>query len=463
MTSPPIPVRSTMDAPRSAFHAERPTLSASLRMLTLTIAVSAITLQPASAQTNAPGADLRLVTCAEERPGAVPGPLRLRAVVKNAGTGQSVDATLHVKLVDAAGAFVAVAFARLDNGAVDPGAEQAFLVTIPDCPAYRRLVPTLLWTTGFVSMGGGDFTTSPRLEVGQCLFRRGSNGDLLVTGKVRNGRAETAGEVSLTFAFRGESGQEAKTASRRLKGVIPPGATARFLWRIPECPPVASAGTAVSGVDVPPAADPFDEGLNAREEGLAASAVRDPDAVAAAPAVGAAPGGAAAAVKKDDAKPVPPPEPPPPPYTLAVDGVEWVGGTFRAAGGTKTLRYTGDTAFLKIRVTDAKGNVAQPEATVVVKVVDKTQPRGFCKRPVTKAAWKLDAEKITKENASPEIVAFHAKDGALWIGLVTVEDSSQVDLTLDVSVEIRKAGTWAAKGLRAPFAAELALEPEKKK
>jgi|GEM_PF-3737174 len=448
MTSPPA-------LGHAAPHARCFARPRSPRRLLLVLVLPAALRASATAQPP-PGADLQLVKCEEERPAAAPGPLKLHVVVRNAGAGQSQDATLLVRLIDDAGAFAASAAARLDNGAIDPGVEQAFLVTIADAPAFRRIVPALVWTTGFVSMAGADFTNEPRLEVGQCLFRRCSNGDLLVTGKVRNGRAAPAGELAITFAFADRTGREVKSASRRLAGAIPPGAAASFLWRIPECPPIETFTASIDGRELAASpAEPFDPERNAREEGLPATAVRGRLAVVAPPADAGAP-----ALPKPDAPPTP--APPAAPYGIFVDGLEWIGGTYRPAGGTRNLKYSGDTAFLKLRFTDAQNGPAQPEATVIVRVSDKNRDRGFCKRKVTKTAWKLDAEKITGENAAPEIVAFHAKEGALWVGLVTAENSAEVELALDVSVEIPKAGTWTWKGLRDPFRTALA-PPEPKK
>jgi hypothetical protein len=396
----------------------------------------------------APAADLQLVTCETERPGAAPGPLKLRVVVRNDGTGPSRDATLRLRFLDDAGAFVASAVVSLDDGAVAPGARSTFAVTISDCPAYRRLVTALVWTTGTVPLAGNDLTREPRVEVGECLFRRRSNGDLLVTGRVRNGRAAPVGEVAITFAFNDRAGRKAKAATRKLDGAIPAGAVAMFRWRLPECPPIFSFSVSIDARELEGPVGDFDPDRNARAEGLSATAVRVKTE--------APPPVVAAEAPPDPGPADPPPPGPAAPYAIVVDGLEWIPGTFRAK------KPTGDTAFLRLKFADAKGKPARPEATVIVRVVDRDRNRGFCRRKVTKTAWKLDASKITGGNANPNLVAFHPEEGALWVGLVSAVNSYEVELALDVSVEIPKAGTWSWKGLRDPFRTALAPpEPEK--
>jgi hypothetical protein len=306
-------------------------------------------------------------------------------------------------------------------------------------------------------MAGNEFSKAPQVEVGECLFRRCSDGSLLVNGRVRNGRKEAIGETVLSFTFQDGAGRPVRTASRRLEGVIPAGKRAKFLWRIPDCPAVTSFIAAVSGKSVPPPAGAFVEDLNAREDGLAAGAVRQ-----ARPAPAEAGAGEAASAdrpagrKADDPAPPKKPAAPPAPYTIAAEGLTWVSGTFRQVGGSRDLKYTGDTAFLKLRIADGEGNPAQPaEATVTVRITDRGQAKGFCKRRVRRTSWKLNAEMIDEKNARPEIVAFNAKEGTLWIGLVSAEDSNQLDLMLDVEVAFPRHGTWSVKGLRDPFKAPL--------
>lgn len=438
--------------------------------LTVGLLLSAGIPFPAFGQAQAPpGADLRLVKCEEERIGSLPGTLLLHLTVKNAGSGESIDATLHAKFFGADGTFLDEATVPLDNGRVGPGAEDAFTVTVLKCPDYRRLASSLFWTTAVIPMTGNDFSKEPRLETGEFVFARCSNGDLVVTGKLRNGLATAAADVEVTLALKNEAGIDVTSVTRRFEGVIPAGARMPFRQRIRECPAVASFTPTVTGKELDGAGAGeagADAGLHMREKGLAAGAVRE-KASSPAAAPGAAPAGdggepgpaaaiGPAAEKKDAGKDAPEAPSAAPAYAIRVDGLAWVNGTYKTVGTSSNYKYTGDTAFLKLTFADVKGAPARPEATVVVKVTDRGQSRGFCKRTIAKGSWKLNADALNADNAAPEVVAFSAKDGALWVGLVRMDDSQQADFALDISVEIKKQGAWTWKGLRDPFRTLLA-------
>jgi hypothetical protein len=438
------------------------------RLIALSFTLSAFVSRPAPAQAPPPaGADLRLVRCEEERIGTAPGKLLLHVTVKNAGPGQSVDALLHAKFLDPAGTFLAEAYAPLADGRVAPGAEESFTVAVADCPDYRRLLTAVIWETQRFALPDGGLTSAPALEVGDCLFQRFSNGDLRVTGRVRNGLATPAKGVEVGFEFKNGEGKAVRTIAHRIEGVIPAGVAVPFLRRIPECPAIASVSTSVADGGAGPEGPELDAAAKPLEDGLAAEGVRlKAPAAKASGGAPAAEGGLADAVGPAAGRREPPaappaaapavPDPAAAPYAIRVDGLVWKNGTYKTAGSTSNYQYTGDTAFLKLMFTDAKGAPAKPEATVVVKVTDREKPAGFCKRPITKTSWKLDADAITTENVVPEIVAYSAKDGALWVGLVRAPDSEQTVLALDVSVEIKKYGAWTWKGLRDPWKTMLA-------
>lgn len=439
------------------------------------------------------GPDLRLLQCDEHPAGPLPGKLLLHVGVKNGGDVQALDATLHVKFLDDAGALLNHAIIRLDTGRIGTGAEERFIVTIPECPAYRRIVPALFWSVGALPMTAGDAGAEADLEVGGCRFLRFSNGDVLAAGVVRNGRAKAATDIAVTLSFQSAAGQEVKTATRRLRGTLPPGGTTRFAIRMSEFPAVAAFASSVSGKDVSGEAGSAPaEDANLLEEGLGASSVREKAPALGGPAVGeerekgvgAVLGAPPAAPTRGDKPgkkggqsaetPAAQSEPPAaegvdaPAYLIQASGMAWVNGTYKTVGTSNNYQYTGDTAFLKMKFFDAKGNAARPDAAVTVKIVDRKLGKVTSKHAITKATWKLDAEKINVDNVSPDIVAWHDKDKALWVGLARVDDSQKAEFTLDISVEIKKLGAWTWTGLRDPFAINLSPpsppeKPEKKK
>lgn len=427
----------------------------------LVAAVPPLLAEPAPSRVEGPvsAPDLKVLKCEEDRPAAFPGKAVFHVAVRNAAEVEALDATLVLKLFDATGGVVDTAYAKLDTGRVPAGGEALYAVTLPKCPDFKRTAPSVIWSTGTLTFSGGEFTTEPQLEAGACRFQRFSNGDLVVTGRVRNGGAKPAGAVTVAFAFKNDAGRDVKTAARTLSGGVAPNAVIPFFVRVPECPSIASYTVDVTGKDVDAAEPPQPSDANLRDAGPAAAAAKEESPLAGGLGNVVGPGPGREEKPPPAAAPAAPPPPVPgapaeePAYRIQAVGLGWVNGTYKFSG--KKSEYTGDVAFLKLKFADAKGAPAKPEGTIILKIGDRGRVLGTTKRAMSKGAWRLNAQDLNAENAAPEIVAYNAKEDALWVGVMRSDDWTKAEIQIDLQVEIKKSGTWWVKALADPFKASL--------
>jgi hypothetical protein len=112
--------------------------------------------------------------------------------------------------------------------------------------------------------------------------------------------------------------------------------------------------------------------------------------------------------------------------------------------GEKT-KYSGDTYILRLAFTDEKGAAFQPTPTLNFVVYNDKEPYGKAQRLVTKDSWKVDAEKISKDNVADKTIAHDKKTGELLVAFVRADPGFQP--RIDLTLEIRGTGTWTWKGI----------------
>lgn len=113
----------------------------------------------------------------------------------------------------------------------------------------------------------------------------------------------------------------------------------------------------------------------------------------------------------------------------------------------KSGKYTGDVYFLKVAFTDAEGKPARPPgATLNATMHEAGKDPWKVQRIATREAWRIDSARLNNLNAEPNMVVCDQKTGELWIGLIRT-DGSSFTWTIDLTVAVREAGTWAFKGL----------------
>ena len=122
---------------------------------------------------------------------------------------------------------------------------------------------------------------------------------------------------------------------------------------------------------------------------------------------------------------------------LKFDGI-----SFKQGQATK---YTGDTYVLKLAVTDAKGDAFQPLPTMNFLIYNGQEAYKKAQRLVTKENWKTDAAKMSSANIADGSIACDKKTGELWVAFVRADPG--FDPRIDLTLEIKGAGTWIWKGV----------------
>jgi hypothetical protein len=122
---------------------------------------------------------------------------------------------------------------------------------------------------------------------------------------------------------------------------------------------------------------------------------------------------------------------------MKVEGI-----SFRQGQGTK---YSGDTFLVKIAFIDEKGTAYQPTPTLNFVVYNGQEPYKKVQRIVTREQWKADASKINKDSVADNTIACDKKSGELWVAFVRADPG--FDPRIDLTLDIKGAGTWTWKGV----------------
>ena len=127
---------------------------------------------------------------------------------------------------------------------------------------------------------------------------------------------------------------------------------------------------------------------------------------------------------------------------LSVEGI-----SFKQGDRTK---YTGDTFLLRLAFTDENGAPSQPTPTMNFVVYNGQAPFKKVQRIVSKEQWKADAAKINTQSVADNTIACDKKTVELWVAFVR-SDGHGFDPRIDLTLEIRGAGTWIWKGVEQKF------------
>jgi hypothetical protein len=122
---------------------------------------------------------------------------------------------------------------------------------------------------------------------------------------------------------------------------------------------------------------------------------------------------------------------------MKVEGI-----SFRQGQSTK---HSGDTFLLKLAFSDEKGAPFQPTPTLNFVVYNGQEPYKKVQRLVNKEQWKADASKINKDNVADNTIAYDKKTGELWVAFVRADPG--FDPRIDLTLEIKGAGSWVWKGV----------------
>jgi len=111
----------------------------------------------------------------------------------------------------------------------------------------------------------------------------------------------------------------------------------------------------------------------------------------------------------------------------------------------QTTKYSGDTFLVKLLFTDDKGATFQPTPTLNFVVYNGHEPYKKVQRIVTRDQWKADVTKINRDTVADNTIACDKKTGELWVAFVRAD--SGFDPRIDLTLEIKGAGTWIWKGV----------------
>jgi len=362
------------------------------------------------------GAEARL-SLVEVRaaPDAAGGGTAVTVKVRNASPEPVLFPLARLRFLDGAGKEVAARPCLLGMEEIPPKSEDDYRAAVSGLPAFEKVQADLAWGESVIELSEGLGNPAAKdLTVEGYRFVRFTHGDVWVLGRLVSRLRETASDVVLSLLLLGKGGQTARSLRYAFPGPVGPDERQGFEIWVASAPPFESYKFSLAFVTA--------GGDDAAKPG---KEPKDVSAVAQA----------------------------------EVDGVSWVDGAQVRFNINKTV-YSGDTAFLKLRFANAEGLPARPEGTVILRVYDRGTPQGTIRRALSAAAWKRDASKLTGATAA-DIVA--ADGTTAWIGVLRVPDKGAVDFTLDVTIDIPKAGTWEWKGLAAPFSAAAAPPTKTKK
>ncbi len=367
---------------------------------------------------------LVVVSYRDAAPGAFPGATKVTVVVRNTGESEAQEPTALASFLDAAGAVVHQARVRLAP-AVKGLAEDTFEISVPGVPAYSSAGIGVAWMAGQIPMPPEPPPDAAELNIRRLRIVRLTDGTAHVSGAVHNGLPGAVDKVKITFRL------GKKSHPLDVPGPIASGASRPFDFYVPNCPPFEDGAYSLAfsetqSTQPPPAPEP---GPVARRTGSRDTSVD-------APFVPTKDAG--------DLKPAPPeeakPDPKDPQITVAIRGAYVIEG-FDLRG-----LKTGDVVYLRLAFRDGQGNPVQPSASLKALVYIGGQPFKRVPRNITSASYKLDAGKVTPQNANHEAVLYDSRTSEVWVGLVRTSGRAG-GLGLDVSLTISRVGTWTWKGL----------------
>jgi hypothetical protein len=114
-----------------------------------------------------------------------------------------------------------------------------------------------------------------------------------------------------------------------------------------------------------------------------------------------------------------------------------------------TEGQAGDVPFLRLAVRRGAKSTF-PTGKLRILLFKGDQSFRYVNLDLEDASWSRDAGELTSRSAVPELIAYDALSGELWIGLARV-DHSKVTLRADVTLLLEEAGAWEWKGLEKDF------------
>jgi hypothetical protein len=351
----------------------------------------------------------------------------------------------RLRFLDRAGKAVAARPCLLGLEEIPARADDDYRVSVGDVPAFEKVQADLAWGESLIELPEGLGDTAVRnITVEGYRLVRFTHGDVWVLGRLVNRLRDTVSDVVLSLQLQDKTGKDVRKLQYAFPGPVGTGERQGFeIWSA-AVPPFEGFKygvnfNVVTGDDVkPPATPPVNENpglLVAERTARRGVAPKDAKEVKGATPVTA---GADAKEEKKDA----------PVAQVELAGWSWVDGDNVRININKTV-YSGDVGFLKMRFLNAEALPVAAEGTVIFKVYDRGAPQGTIRRALAPPGWKRDATKLNAATANADVVACDGR--VAWVGVVRVPDKGASEITLDVTIEIPKAGSWEWKGLGAPY------------
>jgi hypothetical protein len=409
------------------------------------------------------GVDAKLVLVeVRAAPGGGGGASTVDLKVRNPSLEPVLFPLARLRFLDRAGKAVAARPCLLGLEEIPARADDDYRVSVSDVPAYEKVQADLAWGESLIELPEGTGDAAVRnLSVEGYRLVRFTHGDVWVLGRLVNRLRDTVSDVVLSLQLQDKAGKDVRKLQYAFPGPVGAGERQGFeIWSA-AVPPFEGYKygvnfNVVTGDDVKPLANPpvnENPGLLVAERtarrGAAAKDAKEARVGTPVPSSGEAKESRDAKEEKKD----------PPVAQAELAGWSWVDGDNVRININKTV-YSGDVGFLKMRFLNAEGLPVAAEGSVIFRVLDRGAPQGTIRRALAPAGWKRDATKLNAATANADVVA---SDGRVaWVGVVRVPDKQASEITLDVTIEIPKAGTWEWKGLAAPYTAA-ATPPNKVK
>lgn len=368
----------------------------------------------------APPANLSIQLRPPARPASFPADLRFTAVVKNAGEGEAREPTAVIGFLGGPAKQVRVHLAEK----IEPGAQDTFEVFIPECPEFRSVETSIVWLDEVLRFPPGRLTNALEVQLGRLRLGRLSDGCLIATGAVRNGIPSTIGQIEIVYELEG------RQHPCKVPGNIAAAEVRPFRFFIDDAAPkITRYGYSVGFSELPgKTASTYPPIAAARRVEHKAGVVKIE--IAAKP------------VEEESKAEFLSDAPKGPPVTVELKGLGWVEGYYLKNGD-----YTGDVAFLGVVIRDDKGELIQPTGSVVATLYNGNKLIKRATRPIQKAAWSRDANRMHSKNVSDTAVAWDAKKKMLWVGLARTAGNTDA-LRADIKVDLKRVGVWRWKGLK---------------
>jgi len=146
--------------------------------------------------------------------------------------------------------------------------------------------------------------------------------------------------------------------------------------------------------------------------------------------------------------------------TIEITGIQWVQGTWKQRKMTQERYYSGDVIFLKMRFADAEDQPTKTRGTVVMTLKYPGKQTLTIKRTINTKAWRIDANRITGDNADPSILAYDKDTEEVLVGIVRLKQDMVFDYSMKIVFKGKNHRTWQWTDLEDPWEAEKS-EPEK--